>query len=296
MKRLAEAPFAERLPQLKRGHPRVFRDETPQAGITHRIPQVTHVDVCLAITLARKGEYRVRAGLGAAVDQPREVHTQKWELRIGHRINQVAHQPFAALDQLIVLATERNDSRLAFLAGQPGDTVAMQPGAVHEVPADELTLGRRRDPLVTALLEPRNASAGLHVAAVGRDAALEFAANCRIVDDSLLRHTQRSDATDVRLALEHCLAPKKLDAFKSVLPAALLEFAQSLQLSVVARHNQFTADLVSDAGLAAKLDHLPHTAHGEDGLGRSRLVIEAAVQYAAVVATLVAANFRFLFQ
>ena len=172
----------------------------------------------------------------------------------------------------------------------------MQPGAVHEVPAGELTLGRRRDPLATALLEPRNASAGLHVAAVGRDAALEFAANCRIVDDSLLRHTQRSDATDVRLTLKHCLAPKKLDAFKSVLPAALLEFAQSLQFGVVARHNQFTADLVSDAGLAAKLDHLPNTAHGEDGLGRSRLVIEAAVQYAAVVATLVAANFRFLFQ
>ncbi len=48
LKRLAEAPFAERLPQLKRGHPRVFRDETPQAGISHRIPQVAHVDVCLA--------------------------------------------------------------------------------------------------------------------------------------------------------------------------------------------------------------------------------------------------------
>merc|ERR1711969_228667 len=54
LKRRAEAPFAERLPQLKRGHPRVFRDETPQAGISHRIPQVAHVDVCLAITLARK--------------------------------------------------------------------------------------------------------------------------------------------------------------------------------------------------------------------------------------------------
>jgi len=111
LKRLAEAPFAERLPQLKRGHPRVFRDKTPQAGIGNRIPQIAHVDVCLAITLARKGEYRVRAGLGAAVDQPREMHTQKRELRIWHGINQVAHQPFAALNQFIVLATERNDSR-----------------------------------------------------------------------------------------------------------------------------------------------------------------------------------------
>ena len=80
------------------------------------------------------------------------------------------------------------------------------------------------------------------------------------------------------------------------MPAALLEFMQSLQLGVVARHNQFTADLVSDVGLAAKLDHLPNTAHGEDGLGRARLVIEAAMQHAAVVATLVTANFRFLFQ
>jgi hypothetical protein len=36
---------------------------------------------------------------------------------------------------------------------------------------------------------------------------------------------------------------------------------QSLQLGVVARHNQFTADLVSDVGLAAKLDHLPDAPH-----------------------------------
>ena len=76
-----------------------------------------------------------------------------------------------------------------------------------------------------------------------------------------LRHTQRSDATDVRIALEHCLAPKKLDAFKSVLQAALLEFVQSLQLGVVARHDQFTADLMCNVGLAAKLDHLPDAPH-----------------------------------
>ena len=137
----------------------------------------------------------------------------------------------------------------------------MQPGAVHEIPTGKIALGCRPDPLATALLEPRDSRAGLHVTAIGHDASLEFAANCRIVDDSLLRHTQRSDATDVRLALEHCLAPKKLDAFKSVLQAALLEFVQSLQLGVVARHDQFTADLMCDVGLAAKLDHLPDAPH-----------------------------------
>ena len=224
------------------------------------------------------------------------MHTQKRELRIWHGINQVAHQPFAALNQFIVLATERNDSRLAFLAGQTGDAVAMQPGAVHEVPAGKLTLGCRPDPLATALLEPRDARAGLHVTAIGRDASLEFAANCRVIDDALLRHAQRSDAADVRLALKHRLAPEKLDALKSVLPAALLEFAQALQLGVVARHDQFAADLMRDVGFPAKLDHLPDAPHGENGLGRARLVIEAAMQHAAVVAALVAANFRLLFE
>jgi len=53
---------------------------------------------------------------------------------------------------------------------------------------------------------------------------------------------------------------------------------------------------VRDVGLLAKLDHLPDALDRQHRLGRAGLVIKAAVQHAAVVAALVAADFRLFFQ
>ena len=89
---------------------------------------------------------------------------------------------------------------------------------------------------------------------------------------------------------------KLSQAGQSVLLPAFEQVVQPGNLFGLRRHHQFSANLVRDAVLLAERDHLPDSGDRKPGLHRSWLVVEAAMQHAAVVAALVLPYAGFLLQ
>ena len=68
------------------------------------------------------------------------------------------------------------------------------------------------------------------------------------------------------------------------------QIAQPGDFGLVGGDHQLAADLVRDAVFAAERDHLPDAVDRQPRLDRPGLVVEAAVQHAAVVAGLMPAD------
>src|SRR5262249_33312673 len=84
--------------------------------------------------------------------------------------------------------------------------------------------------------------------------------------------------------------------FKPVRGAAFEQSFQARQFACIRRDHELAADLMRNRILAAKLDHLTNARHREARLRRSRLIVQPAVQHAAVVAGLVPSDAIFLFE
>ena len=76
-------------------HASVTRQKVPQARIGNSVEEIARIDIPLAVTFAREGEHSVRTCFNTAVDQAGEVHAEEGELRIGHGVDQVAHERLA---------------------------------------------------------------------------------------------------------------------------------------------------------------------------------------------------------
>jgi len=85
-------------------------------------------------------------GFDAAMDQPREMHAEEGKPRVGHRVDQVAHQVLALRAQLVILAAEGHDAHLAPLARQLGYAVAVQAGAIDQEIGFEFARGGLGNP------------------------------------------------------------------------------------------------------------------------------------------------------
>ena len=97
-------------------------------------------------------------------------------------------------------------------------------------------------------------------------------------------------------SLARFLRRKHLDAFEAVRRTTPNQLGQSRALRVRGRDDQLAALLVRDAVLATEPLHLANAVDGEPRLERSRGVVEARVEHAAVVATLMLADLRFLLE
>ena len=83
---------------------------------------------------------------------------------------------------------------------------------------------------------------------------------------------------------------------QAVLGAAFEEIVEARQFFGRGGDDDFAADFVFDAVLAAERDHLLEAANAEFGFGGAGLVIEAGVEDAAVVACLVFGQGAFFFE
>ena len=94
----------------------------------------------------------------------------------------------------------------------------------------------------------------------------------------------------MRFDLAESCGIQPLETFEAVLGSTLLEIVKSGDFGVFCGDDHFPADFMGDSVFAAELGHEPNPAHGEAGLQRAGLVVEAAVEDAAVVRALVAAR------
>jgi hypothetical protein len=96
--------------------------------------------------------------------------------------------------------------------------------------------------------------------------------------------------------LAHLAWAEDLETFEAILAAALIEVHEAGDLFFVSGDDEFAAYLMGDGVLAAEIDHLADAGDGESGLEGARLIVEAAVEDAAVVAGLMAADGGLLFE
>ena len=184
------------------------------------------------------------------------MDTQKWELWIRHRVNQVADQELPQRLDLVILAAEGHDTDFAPLARQFADAVAVQSRAVDQKIGLKIARRRRGHPTPCCRPQRRNVRARDHLSALCGDLFLQHRAHSGIIYDALLRHMQRSHPAGVRFDLPHLFPLQQPQSLQPVLLTALLQGVQARQLRLVHSHDQFATHLMRDVLLAAEGDHL----------------------------------------
>src|SRR5262249_51266533 len=91
-----------------------------------------------------------------------------------------------------------------------------------------------------------------------------------IIHDSLLRHVERGDASDMRLDFEHLGSRQPANAAQPILLSALLETAEPGDLCFIRGDDELATRFVRNAVLAAKRGHAANSLHGETRLRGAR--------------------------
>ena len=190
--------------------------------------------------------------------------------------------------QLVVLAAERHDLQPRLDAAQPGDAIGLEAGAVDERAARAPGRARVSSTISPPLRRTRSTRApSRNLAAAGAHQLGEHLHDARVVDDAGLRDVQPGDAGDVRLELADLLGPEPPHAVEAVRAPAALELVERRQLASRRGDDDLAAALVRHAVLLAEAVHELAALDAVPRLQRARLVVEAGVDDAAVVAGLV---------
>src|SRR5918995_6150998 len=175
------------------------------------------------------------------------------------------------------------------------DPVALQPGAVDQPARPEALSGRAQLYPVTGFGETCNLCAGAQLAAFFDDHLREGFGDTDEVYYPRARHLERRDTRGVWFELFELPRSDLLDR-EAVLYAPLVEVSQTRHLSRLRRDDNLATDLVRDPILPAELHEPLCSLLTEAGLQAPRLVVDAAVNHAAVVAGLVVGPIRLLLE
>ena len=129
----------------------------------------------------------------------------------------------------------------------------------------------------------------------GRNQLCILLAYPSVVGDSCGGYDQRSQSRSVRLDFAQLLGADHSQAGEAVGFPALAQFLQAWEFVRMSRDDDFTADIVGDAVLAAELDHGGGPGDAQPRLQGAGLVVHARVNHAAVVSALVAGDAVFFF-
>ena len=102
---LRKSFMGQRSPYLGHAVPEMLARQAPEPGIAATSAMSRGADAAPRIALAGGCEHRVRAGVDAAVDHPREVHAEEGELRIRHRVDEARNEVAPVFGQFVVLAS-----------------------------------------------------------------------------------------------------------------------------------------------------------------------------------------------
>ena len=254
------------------------------------------MDIGFSVAFAGEGEDGVRTGFDAAVDEAGEVDAKEGKGGVGHGVDEVADEVARFGGELVILATEGNDPDVVSRVGERGDAVAKKAGAIDEVGTFEFTFRGFEDPTAEVVVDGLDAGVFLEGATEAFDFVHKRVADRLVIDDPFLRNAQGCEAGGVGFDFSELGGAEPLEAFEAVLLAACFQFAEAGDFGFVGGDDDLPADVVGDGVLAAEFGHEPDSTDCELGLQRTGLVIEAAVEDAAVVRALVAAGSVFFFK
>ena len=222
------------------------------------------------------------------------MDAEEGELGIGDRVDQVAHEGLGLCAELEVFATEGDDAGRGSFAGECHDAVAMEAGAVDEIVRLHGAASSLAEPAVVGSIEREEGSIGFDLASARVDVGLHCAADSRVIDDAFFGDFNGGEASDIRFTVFDFSLVEPAEAFEAVGGATIEELSEAGDFVLGDGDDEFAADLMGNVVLFAELNHSPDAIDGELGFERARLIVEAGVEDAAVVAALVLADLGFL--
>src|SRR5437870_463764 len=82
--------------------------------------------------MTREREDRVRPRMDVIVDRATEMHAEKWKRRVGHGIDEAAHDRGTLRLEVEVFAAKGHDANLRIGPGDTRDAIRVQTRAIHE--------------------------------------------------------------------------------------------------------------------------------------------------------------------
>ena len=287
-----ERPLREVAPLLGEARPPEPPGEAPEAGVAGDRDDLAEIDVVAPVAVAGEREDRVRAGPDRAVVAAREVDPEEREARVRDRVDEPADERPRVRREPVVVAPERDDPLRAVVAGQRRHAVRPEAGAGDRPVGQDVAAGRRGEDAVGALLEAGHGPPGLDRPARGPDVVGVGVGDRPVVDDAGPRRPQPADPERVRLELPDPLRTDRLEALDAVLAGLRLERLEARQLVLRQGHDELADPLDLDPPLGAVRLERDLALAAEAGLERTRRVVEAGVDDAAVVAGLVGRELR----
>ncbi len=169
----------------------------------------------MPISLPRECQYRIWTCFDTSADQAREMYTQKWKSRVGHRIDEIPDQILAAWNQGVIFTPERNDPRGVSGTSLSADAVTLQSRTIN----DEVAL-------IFAVGGPDSPGAGFpELGYFGREANLPAVAfdqpyhcfcNRRKIDNSFMGYAKSGQTRSMRLELVNLLGPEHLQPLEPI--------------------------------------------------------------------------------
>ena len=224
------------------------------------------------------------------------MDAEKWELGIGHGINQVPDEVLPVRFEFVVFATEWNDASLPRVSGSLTDAVGIQSGTIDQPIGLKTARGCFHFPRFRISIELSDFRAGHDLTAALEDFIFERLCDGRVIDNAFLGHMQSSDSADVGFDCSHLVRFKPTQPGQPVLLAALVQESEARDFSGVGCDYKFAADFVRHFVRPAKLGHLANAFYGQLRFCGAGFVIQTTMQDAAVVAGLMLAEGGFFFQ
>jgi hypothetical protein len=116
------------------------------------------------------------------------------------------------------------------------------------------------------------------------------------VDDSFLGYTKSGQSDGVRLKFANLFVAEQLQAFKTISSAALQQGMQARHFVLLCRQHDLPAQFMGNIVLCTEVNHSLNALHRQASLRRTGLIVQAAMQNTAIVASLMATGTTFLLQ
>ena len=129
------------------------------------------------------------------------MDAEKRKVRIGHGVNQMAHQKLAILADAEVLAAKRHDANLARTASQGRDAVRVQTRAGNQARGRIIGSVRLDAPGVPFATKSADSRIRHHFSALRANLFSQNAAHGGIIGDAFLGNTDGGDTRGMRLDL-----------------------------------------------------------------------------------------------
>ena len=265
------------------------RREPPRARPAQRLAEVAAPRPAQRVGVPGGREQRRRADQDVTADVAGEVDAEERQPRVGHRVDQAAHQCAAVRRQPHVGAAERDDPRIGIRAGEPRQPVRPGARAEHGEAGGDLAarVPQHDPPPGRPYRDALDARAGEQLAARVAHVVRQRPRDRAEVDDRRRGRVQCGDPGGVRLDRPQ---PRRVQAPQAGDPvgrAAPLELVERGQVAAVQRDDQLPAALVGQPARLAVAGQLARPRDAQSRLQRAGRVVDPGVRDARVVAGLV---------